>query len=151
MAPVVVDSTCLIALERIDQLDILPRLFPDIVVPPTVAQEFGSSPPWLTVRAVSNQFSAAALQTQLHRGEAEAITLAAEIPADHIILDDKKARRIARDLGLRTIGTVGVILLAKRAGLVPACRPLLDSLIREGFHVSEALYREALRLAGEDR
>lgn len=149
MAPVVVDSTCLIALERIDQLDILTRLFPDIVAPPTVAEEFGSSLPWLSVRRVSNDFSAAALQTQLHRGEAEAIALAGEIPAERIILDDKKARRIARDLGLRVIGTVGVILLAKRARLVPVCRPLLDSLVREGFYVSEALYREALDLAGE--
>lgn len=77
MPAAVFDSTYLIALERIARLDILPPLFPDIVVPPGVAEEFGSSPTWMAIRVVSNAFSAAALRTQLHRGEAEAIALAA--------------------------------------------------------------------------
>lgn len=149
MPPTVVDTTCLVALERIGQLDILPRLFPEIVAPPTVVEEFGGSPEWLNVRAVSNDLFATALRTQLHRGEAEVIALAAEISAESIVLDDKKARRIARELGLRPIGTVGVILRAKRGGVIPACRPLLDSLMSEGFYLSDALYGEALRLAGE--
>lgn len=149
MPPTVVDSTCLIALERIDRLDVLPPLFPDIVVPPAVVEEFGSSPAWMTIRKVSNHLSLAALRTQLHRGEAEAIALAAEIEADRIVLDDKKARRVARELGLHPIGTVGVILRAKRKGVVPHCRPLLDDLMREGFYLSDPLYEEALRLAEE--
>lgn len=103
----------------------------------------------MAIRMVSNALSAAALRTHLHRGEAEAIALAAEIQADRIVLDDKKARRIARELGLRLIGTVGVILRAKREGVVPECRPLLDGLTQEGFYLSDALYREALRQAVE--
>jgi len=149
MPPTVFDSTCLIALERIARLDILPPLFPDIVVPAAVAEEFGSSPAWMTIRTVSNDFSSAVLRTQLHRGEAAAIALAAEIQADRLVLDDKKARRIARELGLHPIGTVGVILRAKREDIVPACRPLLDALIREGFYLSDSLYEEAVRQAGE--
>jgi len=91
----------------------------------------------------------APLRTQLHRTEAEAIALAAEIHGDRIVLDDKKARRVARELGLDPTGTVGVILRAKRKGVVPHCRPLLDDLMREGFYLSDSLYEEALRLAGE--
>lgn len=149
MSLTVVDTTCFVALERIGQLDVLPRVFTKIVAPPTVVQEFGRSPEWLEVRAVSNDLLSTALRTQLHRGEAEVIALAAEIAAQSIVLDDKKARRIARELGLWPIGTVGVILRAKRSGVIPACRPLLDSLMRAGFYMSDALYREALRLAGE--
>jgi predicted nucleic acid-binding protein len=151
MAPTVVDSTCLIALERIGRLDILPALFPEIVAPPAVAEEFGSALAWMTVRAVSNEIFTASLRTQLHRGEAETIALAAEIMADRIVLDDKKARRIARQMGLRSIGTVGVILRARRDGIVPLCRPVLDALAREGFYMSDALFQEALRQAGETR
>lgn len=117
--------------------------------PPAVVEEFGRAPGWLTVRNISNEVSAAALRTQLHRGEAEASALAAELAAKRIVLDDKKARRVAREMGLRPIGTVGVILRAKREGLTPECRPLLDSLMRGGFYLSRELYQEALRLAGE--
>ena len=78
MPSVVVDSACLIALERIDQLSLLPRLFPSPVAPPAVVAEFGRPIEWLDVRTVVNQVSTAALRTQLHRGEAEAIAVRAQ-------------------------------------------------------------------------
>jgi uncharacterized protein len=149
MPGVVLDSTCLIALEKIDQLNLLPGLFSQLHAPPAVADEFGSSLPWLTVTAVSNQFSVTVLRTQLDRGEAEALVLASELVAERVVLDDKKARRIAGTLELRVIGTVGIILRAKRAGIIEACRPVLEDLRRVGFHMSEALFVEALRLADE--
>lgn len=146
---VVVDSACLIALERIGRLDLLPAVFSEVLAPPAVRDEFGRSLPWVTFRPISSELPVTSLRTQLHRGEAEAIALAAESGSHLILLDDKKARRIAREVGLRPIGTVGVILRAKREGIIPACKPLLDALVGAGFHLSESFYQEALRLAGE--
>ena len=64
-------------------------------------------------------------------------------------LDDLQARGIAEALGLMVAGTLGLLLRAKRAGLVPAVRPLMDAAVAEGFHVSPGLYRVTLELAGE--
>lgn len=150
MPGVVLDSTCLIALEKIDRIDLLPGLFTHLYAPPAVAEEFGISLQWLTVIPVSNQLSVTVLRTQLDRGEAEALVLATELPADRVVLDDKKARRIAVTLGLRVIGTVGIVLRAKHAGIIRACRPVLEALGDAGFHMSGSLFAEALRLADED-
>lgn len=66
-----------------------------------------------------------------------------------VILDDKKARRIAQQMGLRVIGTIGVLLRAKQQGLLAEIRPFIDVLQQADFRISDSLYEEALRLAGE--
>lgn len=149
MPSAVTDSTCLIALDRIHQLEVLPAVFPKVIAPPAVQAEFSRTLAWLEVRSISNQRLLTSLLTQLQGGEAEAIVLATEVRAEAIVLDDRKARHIARELGLRPIGTVGLILRAKQRGIMPACKPLLDALVAAGFRLSESLYQEALRLAGE--
>jgi hypothetical protein len=67
-----------------------------------------------------------------------------------VILDDRKARSVARRAGVPVIGTLGVLLLAKRQGVLPRIEPLLAALREARFHMSPALYREALHLAGEE-
>lgn len=96
MPGVVLDSTCLIALERIGQPELLPRLFSPLFAPPAVAEEFGQSFQWLAITPVANTFSVATLRQQLGRGEAEAIALANEAAVEIVVLDDKKARCIAQ-------------------------------------------------------
>lgn len=105
--------------------------------------------PWLTVRPVDDLRVVTALLTQLDDGEAQAIALAMELTDVSVILDDKKARRVARQAGLAVIGTFGVLLRAKRHGVVPAIRPLLAALREAGFRMTAALYDETLRLTGE--
>ena len=146
--PVVVDSTCLIALERIDQLEVLPALFHPVLVPPAVEAEFSITLPWLQVEAPTNQGLILAVKILVDEGEAEAIALAQE-RGSRIVLDDRRARSVGRNMGLSVIGTVGILLLAKQAGIRPAVRPLLDDLERNGFYLAAALREEALRLAGE--
>ena len=90
-----------------------------------------------------------ALKTQLDMGESAAIALAMELGDALVILDDKKARRIGRQMGLRVVGTLGVLLRAKQSGAVPAVGPVLAALQQRGFRLTPALYQEALRLAGE--
>lgn len=150
MAAVVVDSSCLIALKRINRLELIPAVFPGVIAPAAVLQEFGESPEWLPVHSVSDQALLAALLTQLDPGESEVLALALERGSSTVLLDEKKARRLAHQLGLRTVGTVGLLLLAKRAGHIPLIRPVMDALVGADFRISEALYTEAVRLAGEE-
>jgi predicted nucleic acid-binding protein len=146
--PVVVDSTCLIGLDHIDRLDLLPRLFEPVFAPPEVARESGLSPEWLKIEKPSNPALVAALKVAVDDGEAEAIALAAE-HRWRIVLDDRRARDVAQRMDLKIIGTVGILVRAKRAGLLPWVKPLLNELTEKGFHLSESLKREALRLIGE--
>ena len=146
--PVVVDSTCLISLHRIDQIRLIPELFEPILAPPAVCREFGETPDWLHVSEPSEPSAVSALKLVLDEGEAEAIALAQK--ARHrVVLDDRKARSVASDLGLRLTGTVGILLRAKRHGLIPAILPLIQDLEENGFYLSQALRTEALALAGE--
>jgi predicted nucleic acid-binding protein len=74
-----------------------------------------------------------------------------EITNTVAVLDEKKARRIARDRQRKVTGTIGVCLIAKGRGLVSEVKPVLDSLNAAGFRLSRDLYLEALRLASETR
>jgi len=146
--PVVSDSTCLICLERIGQLELLPSLFEPFFVPPEVHKEFSVTPSWLQVQAPKNITLVQALRWVIDEGEAEAIALAVERKC-LLIVDDRKARGWARRLGIRVIGTIGVLLKAKRAGLIDSVKPLLERLKSAGFYLTQELEQEALRLAEE--
>lgn len=146
--PVVIDSTCLIGLERINQLNLLSAFFDPIIIPPEVEREFGSSLSQFRVEPPSDQTLVAALKMMLDDGEAEAIALASERKC-RIILDDRRARSVAAHLGLTFIGTVGILVKAKHEGIIPALKPLLNELEHSGFYLNAALKDEALRLAGE--
>ncbi len=89
------------------------------------------------------------LQNNLDIGEAEAITLAVELNADRLIVDERRGRKEAIRLGLRVTGILGILLAAKQQGLVSFIQPLLDDLIANGFWIREELYAELLQLAGE--
>jgi predicted nucleic acid-binding protein len=108
----------------------------------------GAPPPWLGVKSPANRTTVDAFRLLVHEGEAEVIALAAE-SGWRVILDDRKARRLAARLGLKVIGTVGVLLRAKRSGIIPAIEPFITSLERAGFRMDTDLKVEALRLAGE--
>jgi predicted nucleic acid-binding protein len=147
--PAVTDSACVIALERIGQLELLPAIFEPLLAPPAVLRELGTAVPWLTIRTPASAHLVAVLEAQLGAGEAGAIALALELGNARVILDDRKARSVARRAGLAVIGTLGVLVVAKRQGLLPHVEPVLAALRQARFHMSPALYREALRLAGE--
>ncbi len=92
--PVIVDSACLISLERINFLDLLPALFDPITAPPEVQREFGKTLSWLRIETPTNQTFVAVLKTLVDFGEAEAMALAHE-RRHLIILDDHQARAVA--------------------------------------------------------
>jgi predicted nucleic acid-binding protein len=146
----VIDSTCLIALERIERIELIPKLFSPVFAPPVVIDEVGDAPDWLIAREVGNLTLLRALTAQLDLGESAVIAVSMELEGPVVILDDKKARRVARQMGLKVVGTVGLFLRAKEERLVSEVKPLLESLHQVGFRLSRDLEREALRLAGEE-
>lgn len=156
---IVVNSGPLISLARIGQLDLLPKLFGEILVPSAVYSELTQdlSLPgardiqdagWLTVREVSDRSAVERLSFWLDAGESEVLALTQELGLTTAI-DERRARNLAAALGVAQTGTVGILLTAKRAGLISALTPLLDQLSARGVHLSSRLYEEARRLAGE--
>jgi len=144
--PVVSDSTCLIGLERIGELTILPALFDPIMMPPEVEREFGSKFSWLHTENLMSGLLVAALRLVVDAGEA--IALASE-KSCLLISDDKQARAAAKRFGVTVIGTVGVFVRAKQSGVITELKPILDNLEVNSFFISQALREEALKLAGE--
>ena len=153
MAPVVVDSSVLIALHRIDRLELLPGLFTEVAVPPAVSAEVErggqARPPWVKVHELREPAPTGLSPRSLGKGERDVIALALELGHARVVLDDSKARLAARELGLEVVGTAGLLYLAKRRGLLEAVRPSLDALLASGFRLAPAVYAAILDAAGE--
>jgi predicted nucleic acid-binding protein len=145
------DSSPLIISCQIGRLELLQTLFDAVVAPPAVTQEIapslGALPAWIHERHFT---TIPDLVMSLDAGEREAIALALHVSADVIVLDDLDGRRRAAQFGLDVIGSAGILLQARRRGLIDAVRPELDAMITNGFYVSEQLYHEVLAAAGEE-
>ena len=146
--PIVADSTCLVALERVGNLMLLPDLFSPVSIPPAVNSEFGRQFDWLEVVELKTSHLADALKMTVGKGESEAISLASETNR-LLITDDKQARAYAKRLGVDVIGTIGLLIRAKQAGIILEINPILDALDVNSFFISRALREEALKIVGE--
>lgn len=159
---IVISNTSPISnLAAIGQLELLQQLYGNIIIPPAVYQELinsGDTDPatlavqtlgWIQTQPVLDRVLLETLQTNLDPGEAEAITLAVEIHADRLIIDERRGRNEAIRLGLQVTGLLGIVLAAKQQGLIPLVQPILDDLRANSFWIRDALYAEVLRLAGE--
>lgn len=160
---VVADASVLIGLSSIGQLALLQKRFPDgVLIPPAVWREVveqGAERPgarevadadWITVRDVSALEIVRLLQTELEEGETEAIALAKQARAKLVLLDERDARLAARQLNLHVLGTIGVLIWARRTGAIPNLQRALDALRdRGGFRISQQLYERALNEVGE--
>jgi predicted nucleic acid-binding protein len=106
--------------------------------------------PWIRCQVVANRDLVALFLGRVDAGEAEAIALAMEIGGEVVlVLDDLKARRLARERDFDIVGSAGVLLLAKNRGVIPLVRPLLDELRAAGLRFSERAYQRVLCDAGE--
>jgi hypothetical protein len=142
---IAVNTGPLIALGACHQLELLRRMHPRVLVPRAVMDEFlhgGSdraavaSPPWLEVVAIA----ASPVVTQhLDEGEDAVIALALEHRIGTVVIDERRGRMLARSLGLRVTGSIGVLLRAKRLGLLPAVAPCLEAMQRAGVWISRRL------------
>jgi predicted nucleic acid-binding protein len=151
---VVSDTSPVTALITIGKVELLRGLFAEILIPESVRAELlrshSSLPEWLQTRHVSNANAVADFAKLVDPGEAEAIALAKELNADHLLIDERKGRRLAQAEGIRVIGLVGIVLLAKRKALVPNARGLLEQLVNEaGVYLDHELINSALKSVGE--
>jgi len=159
---VVADTSVLLNLCRVEQVELLPALFREVVVPPEVASEFAqlarrtprfaglALPPWLRQQSTSVIPDIVRSAAGLDAGEVAALALAVEIHADAILVDERRGHEVALQLGLRAIGVLGILLQAKANGLLPLVAPALDRLERDaGFWMTPALRARVMRSAGE--
>ena len=158
---VVSNSTPLIAMAMADQFDLLRKIFGRIYIPDGVHEEvveqggerFGATDvrqaAWIEVIAARDKLAVQVLEDDLGTGESETIVLAREMEADWVLVDERLARRKLELLGVRTIGTLGILLKAKEIGLLLTIRPEVDKLRDRGFRLGRHVYKDVLRMAGE--
>jgi hypothetical protein len=160
---VISDTSVINNLAVINQLELLQKLYAQIVIPKAVYEELtlpdfwvaGASEvqsyDWIQVRSVSNDSLLKRLQQELDIGESEAITLAIELKAELILIDERLARKIVEKWNLRYTGILGILIEAKGQGMISAVKPLLDSLISEaGFWIASSLYKRVLQEVSEN-
>ncbi len=157
MRKVMTNTTPLIALSNINQLELLQKLYGTIIIPQAVMDEIIQDPArkrvrgasWIKVEQIQDQSQKDIFRARLHAGEVEVMILAREMKADLVIMDDAAAKKTAKFLGLNVTGSLGVLLKAKREGYIEEVKPVMDDLIRDGLFISDVVQRYVLKEAGE--
>jgi uncharacterized protein len=162
---IVSDTSPLSGLAITGHLFLLQQIYGQVVIPGAVADELRRggqddsrinatlAVDWIEIRQPIDVALVESLQSDrnLDRGEAEAIALAVELKADELLINERLGRREARRLGLSITGLLGLLLVAKRQGLIKTIRPVMNTLIDEaGFRVSHQLVIEVLQAAREE-
>lgn len=151
MRRVIVNSTPIIVLCNIGLLDILKSLYAEICIPEAVSREVTEKDDsacqalktalnWMHVEKIANQSDKKMYKAKLHQeGTAD----------DLVVIDDNAAKKTAKYLGLKVTGTIGVLLKAKREGIIPEIVSVLEKMKKNGFYISESLEQLVLEQAGE--
>lgn len=147
---IISDTSCLILLHKIGELNLLNKLFGTIITTPEVASEFlYALPSWIEVKEASDKTFQALVEQSIDKGEASAITLAREFQNCLLIIDDLKGRNYALQLGLQITGTLGIIVDAKLSGKIDSIKPLLLKIRATNFRISDRIEILILKSAGE--
>ena len=159
---IVSNTTPLIGLASIQRFELLKHLFGELHIAQAVydeavvaGREVGgakrevSTANWIKTVRVKDRLAVEVLLDELDLGEAETIVLARELGADWVLMDEKKGRRKLTQMGLKKIGTAGILLKAKQVGLLPAVQPELEHLRQRGFSISQPVMDAVLRQANE--
>lgn len=163
--PGVSNTSPVLNLAIINRLDLLREQFGEIWLPPTVIEELrleeelpgfravrgAREAGWLRVGEVKDQPLLQVLQRDLDRGEAEAIALALQMKAEWTLLDERDARKVAKSLGLRVTGLLGILLRARRQGKLLSLQKVMEELRENaGFRIgAELLVADLLKESGE--
>ena len=159
---IVSNTTPLIGLASIQRFGLLRHLFGEVSIAQAVydeaviagheaggAKDEVSTADWIKTIRVKDRLAVEVLLDEIDLGEAETIVLARELSADWVLMDEKKGRRKLDQLGLKKIGTVGLLLKARQVGLLSAVRPEVERLRRQGFSLSQTVVDAVIRHAGE--
>jgi predicted nucleic acid-binding protein len=146
MPDVISNTSCLIVLDNIDMLYILKNLYGEISITEEVAGEFGKElPEWIKVNKVSDRKSLKIISSFVDTGEASTIALSIEKTNAVMILDDLKARKLAKSLDLKFTGTIGLIVKAKNNGIIKDVSDVVNKLKRAGFRISSVIEERVLK------
>jgi predicted nucleic acid-binding protein len=130
----------LVILEKIGQLEILKKLYGEVTVTTIIAKEFKKQlPDWIRISDPADLTFFNKLSQIVDPGEASAIALSKETKNFILILDDLKARNLAKELNLRFTGTIGVLMLAKSKGIFDSLDQVLEDLQKTNFRLSKTL------------
>lgn len=147
---VIADASCLIALDRISKLVILQKLFSVIYTTPEIGKEFETPlTDWIVIRQLQTLERKNEFQKIVDEGEASAIALALEINNCILVIDEKKGRRLAKQLGIYILGTLRILLLAKSKGIIDSVLEIITELEKKNFRFSKAVKEQILKEAGE--
>lgn len=137
---IISDTSCLIALSNIGLLDVLRDLYQEVIITKEVQAEFGGNlPEWIIVSEAKNKDKQAEIEKIVDKGEASSIALALETKNSTLIIDEVKGRKIAKSFNLDIIGTIGILLLADKKGLITDVLSTILKMINRGFRLSDTL------------
>lgn len=154
----VADASALIALSACDSLHLLDALFGNVIVPEAVYVEVVVTDKPQSLRLQSylqgkvqpvNMDRFVYLDAFADAGETQAMLLYKEVAADYLLIDDRRGRKVAQINQIKTIGSMGVLLQAKRTGLISQVEPLLAKIAASPVFISAGLIQTVLELAGE--
>jgi uncharacterized protein len=159
---IVANTTPLIGLASIQRFDLLQKLFSELHIAQAVydeavvtgreeggAKHEVSTATWIKTVSVQDRLAVQVLLDEMDFGEAETIVLASELRADWVLMDEKKGRRKLTELGIKKVGTLGILLKAKQTGLLSAIRSDVEQLRQKGFSISQDVIDSVLRQANE--
>ncbi|MEY4107029.1 MAG: hypothetical protein RL181_1371 [Bacteroidota bacterium] len=149
MKVIIADTSCLIIYHKIGQLEILRNAFPDLIVTKEVAEEFGELPDWVAIKEVTDKEQYLKLTADIGMGEASSIALALEFDDSLLIIDEKKGRKVAVDLKIEIIGSLGVLIKAKEKGVIKSVKEILALIDKTNFRISQSIREKVLRASGE--
>jgi predicted nucleic acid-binding protein len=133
---VIVDTSCLLVFTHIERFSLLREICPQLITTPEVAMEYKAVlPSCIQVVSVQNTAIIKSINTLLGLGESSAIALALETHAPLIILDDKRARAYAKNLGLEYTGVIGLLRLGYKKGIIKDIDVLLTELKANHFYL----------------
>lgn len=144
---VIADTNCLILLDKISELEILPKLYTLVYTTSTIADGLGINLPlWVIIR---NPVVVPPYGIKIDKGEAAAIAPALEIPNTTLVIDDIKGRKVAKQLKLNYTGGIGGLKRAKAEGLFPSLKIILDKVQQTNFRLTQTLIDFTLKEFGE--
>jgi predicted nucleic acid-binding protein len=133
---VISDTSCFIAFTNMGRLKLLQSLCPSIITTPEVAAEYKRPlPSWVKIMEVKDRNKITSINTLLGLGESSAIALALEMENPLVILDDKRARKYAKNVGLSYTGIIGLLRLGYKKELIPDIDSLISDLQSIHFHL----------------
>jgi predicted nucleic acid-binding protein len=150
MKAIIADTSCLIIYDKINKLEILRDTFIELIVTDEVAEEFGDElPAWIAIKRITNKNQYLELAKNLGKGEASSISLALEFDASLLIIDERKGRKVAEEMKIDIIGSLGVLIKAKETGKIESVKEILNLIDKTNFRISNSLKEQVLKKAGE--